>query len=244
MWWDMCSLIQFDFSLIQFDLMTTTWYQWRHRCERWLRKISQMVVHTRFRLWYYLCHIWLCSDLLSFSLLRDHIGHWHRHDRIVFIQDNKAIYIKSMGYCLCDMTGYLTIHPFHPKTPSTAPAPQSVPWWTTPFAMTTLRDPSGRLVQNELTTRTEWSQAWLQQYWQCAPCPHCQSSASCVVHYRPRSHRPGEFQSWVRMTSCPGTVEWPVQSDLAPAAQSLTLTQPVGVAGFVWLHLWNELQSG
>ena len=154
MWWDTCSLIQFDFSLIQFDLMTTTWYQWRHRCERWLRKISQMVVHTRFRLWYYLCHIWLCSDLLSFSLLRDHIGHWHRHDWIAIIQDDEAIYIKSMGYYLRETTGYLTFYPFRPKSSSTTPAPWSVPQLTTPFVTTTLQDPSRRLVQRELATCT------------------------------------------------------------------------------------------
>ena len=101
----MHSLIQFDFSLIQCNPMTIAWYLWRHRCERKLMKISWMVVCTWFRLWYYLCCIWFHSDLLWFSLLRDHIGHWHRHDRIAIIQDDKAIYIKSMGYYLCDVTG-------------------------------------------------------------------------------------------------------------------------------------------
>ena len=152
--WDMCSLIQFDFSLIQFNLMTTTQYPGRHRCERQLKKISWMVVCTWFWLWYYLCCIWLHSDLLSFSLLRDHIRHWHRHDRIAIIQDNKAIYIKYMGYYLHDATGYLTFCPIHWRPSSTTRAPWSVPWWTPPFVMTALRDPSGRLVQRELTTCT------------------------------------------------------------------------------------------
>ena len=150
----MRSLIWFDFSLIQFNPMTIAWYPWRHRCERWLMKISRTVVHTWFWSWYYLCCIWFRSDLLWFSLLRDHVGHWHGHDQIVIIQDNKAIYIKSMGYYLHNTTGYLTFHPFHPKSPSTTPAPQSVPWRIMPFATTALRDPSGRLAQNELVTRT------------------------------------------------------------------------------------------
>ena len=150
----MHSLIRFDFSLIWFNPITIAWDPWRHRCERQSMKISQMVVHTRFRLWYYLCCIWFCSDLLWFSLLRDHIGHWHGHNQIVIIHGDKAIYIKSMGYYLCDATVYLTFSPFHPKSPSTAPAPRSIPWQTTPFAMTALQDPSGRLVQNELATHT------------------------------------------------------------------------------------------
>ena len=154
MWWDMHSLIQFDFSLIWFNLTTIAWYLWRHRCERQSMNISWMVVCTWFRLWYYLCCIWFHSDLLWFSLLRDHIGHWHGHDRSAFIQDDKAIYIKFMGYYLCSMTGYLTFSPFRPKSPSTTPAPWSVPQWTAPFAMTTLQDPSGRLVQSELATHT------------------------------------------------------------------------------------------
>ena len=90
MQWDMCSLIQFDFSLIWFNLMTITWYPWRHRCKRWLKKISWTVVHTWFRLWYYLCCIWFRSDLLSFSLLRGHIGCWHRHDQIAIVQDDRS----------------------------------------------------------------------------------------------------------------------------------------------------------
>ena len=154
MQWDMHSLIQFDFSLIWFNPTTITWYLWRHRCERRSMKISQMVVHTWFWFWYYLCCMWFCSDLLWFSLLRDHIGHWHGHNQIVIMQDNQAIYIKSMGYYLCDATGYLTFCPFCPKSPSTTPAPQSVPWRTTPFVTTALWDPSGRLARNELATHT------------------------------------------------------------------------------------------
>ena len=150
----MCSLIWFDFSLIQFNPATFTWYPWRHRCERWSMKISWMVVHTWFWFWYYLCCIWFRSDLLWFSLLRDHIRHWHGHNQIVIMQNNKAIYIKSMGYYLHDVTGYLTFCPFCPKSPSTAPAPQSVPQWTAPFVTTTVRDPSGRLAQSELMTHT------------------------------------------------------------------------------------------
>ena len=152
--WDTCSLIQFVFSLIQFDPMTIAWDPWRHRCGRWSMKISRMVVRTQFRLWYYLCCIWFHSDLLWLSLLRDHIGHWHGHNWIAIIHDNEAIYIKSMGYYLRDATRYLTFSPFRPKSPSTAPAPQSVPQWTAPFVMTALQDPSGRLAWNELATCT------------------------------------------------------------------------------------------
>ena len=152
--WDTCSLIQFDFSLIRFSPMTVTWYLWRHRCERRSMKISQMVVRTWVQLWYYLCCILFCSDLLWFSLLRDHIGHWHGHDRIVIIQDNEAIYMESFDYCLHNVTGYLTFHPFHPKSLSTAPAPRSVPRWTALFAMTAPQGPSGRLVQSGLATHT------------------------------------------------------------------------------------------
>ena len=150
----MCSLIWFDFSLIRFNSMTIAQYPWRHRCERWSIKISRMVAHTWFQLLHYLCCIWFHSDLLWFSLLRDHIRHWHGHDRIAFIQDDEAIYINSMGYNLHDTTGYLTFHPFHPKSPSTTLAPQSVPQWTMPFVATALQDPSGRLVWNELMTHT------------------------------------------------------------------------------------------
>ena len=154
MWWDTHSLIWFDFSLIRFNPMPVTWYPWRHRCKRWSMKISWTVVHTSVQLWYYLFCILFCFDLLWFSLLRDHIGHWHGHDWIANIQDVEAIYLESLGYNLRDATGYLTFHPFHPKSPSTTPAPQSVPQQTMPFAMTALWDPSGRLAQNELAIHT------------------------------------------------------------------------------------------
>ena len=97
MQWDTCSLIRFDFSLIRFNPTTITWYPWRHRCERWLKKISWMVVRTWFWLWYYLCCIWFCSDLLSLSLLRDHIGCWHRHDQIAIVQDDRGYIPRGSG---------------------------------------------------------------------------------------------------------------------------------------------------
>ena len=65
----MRSLIQFDFSLIRCNPMTIAWNLWRHRCERRLKKTSQTVVRTWFRLWYYLYCIWFHSDLLDFPYL-------------------------------------------------------------------------------------------------------------------------------------------------------------------------------
>ena len=109
MQWDTCSLIRFDFSLIQFNPTTITWYPWRHRCERWLKKISRMVVRTWFWLWYYLCCIWFCSDWLSFSLLRDHIRCWHRHDQIAIVQDDGS-YIPQVHRVLPTWQDQTTSH--------------------------------------------------------------------------------------------------------------------------------------
>ena len=166
-----------------------------------------------------------CESLYFFVfLLRDHIGHGHRHNQISTTHDNR---------------GYLTAHLMSPL-PTQAPPPENQ--CMSPFQMYTPWGPWGRPRCHRPSPHTTQLHALYLPSSQHVPCLHWRSSPSCMAHCQFHSW-PRESWSQVLAMVHPGTMAWPVWTVLAVVAWSLTMRPLVGVVVSQWHDLLDELQS-